>query len=1177
MEFQGTTGRPSVRWSGSNILREAEGYSVPLNEWTQVRFVVRSGESVEFWSRSVGGEWQLRYSTTHSVVTPEMVIYRYGWQFGASQRVEGIHSNIEFRVNDTPFIHWRLDEGAGTVAGDSSGNGRHGQIQGPVWVEDVGTPDLPDAVVPSSSMPFSYDLGSVRFLNIRDDIGSGRVEIGVAQEGALPFIDEDITILSLPPQLAGNLALRTANADATWLFSENPQPVEEWTYFDAVPDLDLAGNPLPGANTTLADGSGLFHPGTTGRFNMRTDVGNNSSMLLSGGGDPVKELKTTVRGLQPGQVYPVATMFWSATNGLWSIRAGLEYGNDNLENPLFNPNSATTLDSRTFVWSNNEQVMTTEDNRVMYGAFLGHAVADEFGEIDVFVDKTPNDPERSWWDGVAVGSNPMKGGGHYLAFEVDRATTMYVINHPDSEPAWLTSTFSITGMTVETTAGTFEVWERSVGARELVLLPGNHGDFSDLNYWVVLNESPAMITDSPNTAFLRSPATDWSNDDFYWTAASDPTLQLHTTTAVTNVSNFSPEEGFRLTSTVRVPRLQEEGDNSIGFLLLGGSAAPIRAEWLPRRSGGDSVLRFVDTSNGSILATESWNGLVPTAMDNDVGVSSGAVEVVYSAGAPVFMEDAGIVVFAEDFATGGTGWTMGSRTATGGTNSATNQWQIGTPTTGPDGAFIEGTNVAGTNLSGNYATGGTNTEAWLRTPLIDLSDSAQATLRFHEFMNLDPFGAPDDPVHFGKVRVLDNDLEEIAVLDEYNEEILTWSERVLDLSGIQGEIVIEFALVTDQWDDDVRAGWYIDAIEITAIGLTIESMPEMLTLDGNMYGVRTERADVDATSEDHLQFTVENRGVSGSGAVTVYVAWDVRASGLEPSWLTQDFDRTDHYVILSGGAGSHRLWAREYAHGAEVTLGGASAGTGALGQLVGMRNYFVLLGDVRPGMEALYTLEASGAWTDNEGTLTFTLTDANGVSESVQTPIIGEVDGRNQFGIAVRHPDPTFDPENDGGEPAAPIWQIFSLAMDTLDGVPAFLTFAQWRDGHFTAEQINAGLADPDAAPAGDGVVNLLKYALDLSPLQPADRAKLPRLDPHEANLLILVYRERTDIDRTEIEYRPEVSENLLPGSWQGGPLFIEELDREPIGPNLEEVTVLGELPDGSTRGFIRLNIIQHE
>ncbi len=281
--------------------------------------------------------------------------------------------------------------------------------------------------------------------------------------------------------------------------------------------------------------------------------------------------------------------------------------------------------------------------------------------------------------------------------------------------------------------------------------------------------------------------------------------------------------------------------------------------------------------------------------------------------------------------------------------------------------------------------------------------------------------------------------------------------------------------------------------------------------------------------------------------------------------MTQNFDRTDHFVGVNSAPGFHRLWAREYADGAQVTLGGASAaGPGADGLPSGTHNYFVLLGDARPGLETFYTLEATGEWMDGDGTLTFTLTDSNGASESVQTMVSGEFGDRNQFGVAARHPD-----AGGGTVEHAPVWEVFDLSMDFFEA-PDQLTFGQWRDSNFTSDQIDAGLAEPEAMPAGDGIANVIKYALDLPPLEPATAADLPGIEPEEGSPLILVYQERTDI--ADIEYIPQVSEDLI--TWLEGEPNVVEISRGAgDSSNTEEVRVQGEVSQEAQKGFLRLKV----
>ena len=74
-------------------------------------------------------------------------------------------------------------------------------------------------------------------------------------------------------------------------------------------------------------------------------------------------------------------------------------------------------------------------------------------------------------------------------------------------------------------------------------------------------------------------------------------------------------------------------------------------------------------------------------------------------------------------------------------------------------------------------------------------------------------------------------------------------------------------------------------------------------------------------------------------------------------------------------------------------------------------------------------------------------------------------------------------------------WSILDAHVDdvSVQPVPPRIGMEAWIHRHFTLEErLDPGIAGLQAAPAGDGVANLLKYALGLSPWQPAG-ARLPR------------------------------------------------------------------------------------
>ncbi len=88
--LQGTR-RPWVRWNSSEILVPSSGYSVPLNKWTHLVYVVKSGSWV-----GVYADGELKHSATHSAVTPAFTVFNYGYQSSATEIVSGLHDDVRF-------------------------------------------------------------------------------------------------------------------------------------------------------------------------------------------------------------------------------------------------------------------------------------------------------------------------------------------------------------------------------------------------------------------------------------------------------------------------------------------------------------------------------------------------------------------------------------------------------------------------------------------------------------------------------------------------------------------------------------------------------------------------------------------------------------------------------------------------------------------------------------------------------------------------------------------------------------------------------------------------------------------------------------------------------------------------------------------------------------------------
>jgi hypothetical protein len=164
-------------------------------------------------------------------------------------------------------------------------------------------------------------------------------------------------------------------------------------------------------------------------------------------------------------------------------------------------------------------------------------------------------------------------------------------------------------------------------------------------------------------------------------------------------------------------------------------------------------------------------------------------------------------LFFDDFETAKAGWTHGGNE---------DNWARGVPTTGPAAAYSP-TSVYATGLGQNV---GPYSDAWLRTPEIDLTGVASATLTFAEWLNLDfiPGVPPASQTHQVMVSVL-----EAATLAPIQDTIYLgtgssngWQTRRVRLVGdaVGRKIKLEFRLLTDGFN--LLEGWYLDDVTVVA-------------------------------------------------------------------------------------------------------------------------------------------------------------------------------------------------------------------------------------------------------------------------------------------------------------------------------------------------------------------------
>lgn len=126
--------------------------------------------------------------------------------------------------------------------------------------------------------------------------------------------------------------------------------------------------------------------------------------------------------------------------------------------------------------------------------------------------------------------------------------------------------------------------------------------------------------------------------------------------------------------------------------------------------------------------------------------------------------------------------------------------------------------------------------------------------------------------------------------------------------------------------------------------------------------------------------------------------------------------------------------------------------------------------------------------------------------------------------------------------------------------------FALWQSGHFSSEELeDPTISGPLADPVGDGVANLLAYALHLDPRSPAPRDALPTQGFTEEGLTLTFNRSK---EATDVEFVVEVSEDLV--TWSAAPEDVEQIGLTDNGETDRAVFLDKGTGD---RRFIRLRL----
>ncbi len=341
------------------------------------------------------------------------------------------------------------------------------------------------------------------------------------------------------------------------------------TYVDISPSNTVAVNGTDPWYSTAA---------VTGLWQQRAFC--NEGTIYQGGNNAAMDLKTTISGLEPGQVYDIYSVYWTKSIGEnWGMLAGVD------------PNSARA------VWYNFENGTKTGPTEVDGAIFemeglIGTATADKDGKLDVYTFNHAHitTSHRAWADGFSYQQafltyNPQPSHG-----ETDMAL--------DVELSWST-----------------------------MLDPSNptqpHLGVTD--HWVYLSESPYLTADDlvetvPVGVTQISPPSLEANKRYYWAVdeqLSDGSFVLGLTwtfETVKTLASFDPPAG----SQPRNARA-DVGETVVFAATAGVSASPdmpIAYQWY-RGLPGDTSRPMVDEP-GHIAGAETQQlSITVTSTDED--------------------------------------------------------------------------------------------------------------------------------------------------------------------------------------------------------------------------------------------------------------------------------------------------------------------------------------------------------------------------------------------------------------------------------------------------------------------------------------------------------------------------------------------------------------------------------
>ncbi|GGA81133.1 S8 family peptidase [Ornithinibacillus halotolerans] len=222
----------------------------------------------------------------------------------------------------------------------------------------------------------------------------------------------------------------------------------------------------------------------------------------------------------------------------------------------------------------------------------------------------------------------------------------------------------------------------------------------------------------------------------------------------------------------------------------------------------DAELNDGSDLEGTFSAVIPGEAMTGDAITYKWSVSDYAGNVVESPEYEVPLSDGITVGYSEDFENDPAGWTL---------IGANNVWELGEPTSGPNGA-VSGVNVYATNLAGQYPT---RMDGTLIMPAVSVPEEG-AYLQFkswHEFEQSSSGTAWD----YGRV-VVSTDMTTWTTLSQFNGTSGDWVDAEVDLSEYAGQTInVGFYAYSD--GSITKEGWYIDDVVLSDESLNLANNP----------------------------------------------------------------------------------------------------------------------------------------------------------------------------------------------------------------------------------------------------------------------------------------------------------------------------------------------------------------